>query len=60
MKTRKNELDVDFIGGEGALTKDQEKEISDFIAHRKATIHLESSKTQSKLATKSPNRKVKV
>jgi len=28
MKTRKNELDVDFIGGVGPLTKDEEKRIS--------------------------------
>lgn len=35
MKTKKNELDVDFIGGVGSLTKDEEKRISDFIkAHK--------------------------
>jgi len=31
MKTRKNELDVDFIGGTGPLTKEQEKRISEVI-----------------------------
>lgn len=31
MKTRKNELDVDFIGGVGPLTKDEEKRISEVI-----------------------------
>ncbi len=31
MKQRKNELDVDFIGGEGTLTKKEEKSISEFI-----------------------------
>jgi hypothetical protein len=31
MKTRKNELDVDFIGGTGPLTKEEEKRISEVI-----------------------------
>ncbi len=31
MKARKNELDVDFIGGVGPLTKDEEKRISEVI-----------------------------
>lgn len=35
MKRRKAELDVDFIGGLGALTKEDEKAISDFIKARK-------------------------
>lgn len=35
MKHRKAELDVDFIGGLGALTKEDEKAISDFIKARK-------------------------
>lgn len=35
MKHRKTELDVDFIGGLGALTKEDEKAISDFIKARK-------------------------
>ena len=33
---RKNELDVDFIGGEGPLTKEEEKAISDYISAQKA------------------------
>lgn len=37
MKTKKNtELDVDFIGGTGPLTKEEEKKISEFIRARKA------------------------
>lgn len=59
MKTRKNELDVDFIGGEGPLTKEQEKLISDFIKSRKAKKNLPSPKTRRKLATKTPKKKVK-
>ncbi len=31
MKQNKNELDVDFIGGSGPLTKEEEKIISEFI-----------------------------
>ncbi len=31
MKQNKNELDVDFIGGSGPLTKEEEKTISEFI-----------------------------
>jgi hypothetical protein len=31
MKNNKNELDVDFIGGAGPLTKEEEKAISKFI-----------------------------
>lgn len=36
MKTRKNELNVDFIGGAGPLTKEEEKRISEVIRARKA------------------------
>ena len=60
MKTRKNELDVDFIGGEGPLTKEQEKLISEFIKSHKAKRKLTSPKTKRKLATKKPKKKVKV
>ena len=59
MKARKNELDVDFIGGEGPLTKEQEKLISDFIKSRKTKKKLTSSKTQRELATKTLKKKVK-
>ena len=31
MKQKNNELDVDFIGGMGPLTKEEERMISDFI-----------------------------
>ena len=36
MKARKNELNVDFIGGAGPLTKEEEKRISDVIKKLKA------------------------
>ncbi len=36
MRTRKKELDVDFIGGIGSLTEEEEKRISDIIKSQKA------------------------
>jgi hypothetical protein len=36
MKTKKIELDVDFIGGQASLTKEEEKAISDFIRKNKS------------------------
>ena len=36
MRTRKKELDVDFIGGVGPLTKEEEKRISEVIKILKA------------------------
>lgn len=35
MKNKAKELDVDFIGGQGSLTKDEEKKISEFIKVQK-------------------------
>ena len=35
MATKKIELEVDFIGGEGALTAAEEKALSDFFKQRK-------------------------
>ena len=52
MKTRKNELDVDFIGGSGPLTKEEEKRISDLIKSQKAKQKLTSQKTRRKLTSK--------
>jgi hypothetical protein len=31
MKTNKSELDIDFLGGEGPLTANEEKEISEYL-----------------------------
>lgn len=36
MKTKKIELDVDFIGGQTSLTKEEEKAISNFIKKNKS------------------------
>ena len=35
MKTKKLELDVDFIGGQGSLTIDEEKALSEYFKKRK-------------------------
>ena len=35
MKNKAPELDVDFIGGQGSLTKDEEKRISEYIKAQK-------------------------
>ena len=35
MKTKKIELDVDYIGGQGSLTLAEEKTLSDFLKKRK-------------------------
>lgn len=36
MKTKKIELDVDFIGGQASLTKEEEKAISEYIMKNKS------------------------
>jgi hypothetical protein len=52
MKKRK-ELDVDFIGGQGPLTKDEEKAISAFIRLQKTKKNPTSKKvsTRKKVTT---------
>lgn len=37
MKTKKIELDVDFIGGQEPLTKEEEKALSEFFSKRRLT-----------------------
>jgi len=44
MKEKNNELDVDFIGGMGPLTKEEERKISDFIKASKE--HKEKQKVR--------------
>ncbi len=54
MKTRKVELDVDFIGGQTSLSKEEEKTISDYIKRnkaRKAKSLSRSYKTTKQLAS---------
>jgi hypothetical protein len=52
MKKRRNELDVDFIGDGRALTKDEEKAITEFIKASK-----ERNKKQEALKAGTPSRK---
>ena len=40
------ELNVDFIGGQVPLTKDEEKAISDFIRKRKSKKHILKTKSK--------------
>jgi hypothetical protein len=35
MKTKNKELNVDFIGGQGPLTKEEEQAVSDYIKSQK-------------------------
>ena len=50
MKTKKVELDVDFIGEQRSLTKEEEKTISDFIKksrskkNKRSTIKTKTAK----------------
>lgn len=46
MKTEKTELDVDFIGGQGSLTVEEEKALSDFFRKRKMTSKTSVDKTK--------------
>jgi hypothetical protein len=34
-KSKSKELDVDFIGGQGSLTKDEEQKISEYLKNQK-------------------------
>jgi len=43
MKTKKVELDVDFIGGQVSLTKDEEKAICEFLQKNKSKKNKPSS-----------------
>jgi hypothetical protein len=53
---KKMELDVDFIGGVGPLTKDEEKLISDFINARKKKVHSKERIAQHGLSKKAAAR----
>ena len=45
MKSKKTELDVDFIGGQEPLTKDEEKAISEYLKGLKKSKSKMSSGT---------------
>lgn len=46
MKNKAIELDVDFIGGQGSLTKDEERQISEFIKAQKLLRAKQIDKTK--------------
>ena len=48
MKKKEIELDVDFIGGQEALTVEEEKALSDFFKQRKKTSLKQLTPHQSK------------
>jgi hypothetical protein len=51
MKSKKIELDVDFIGGQEALTQSEEKAINDYFKKRKLVSKKRAIKTSSKVFT---------
>lgn len=57
MKTKKIELDVDFIGGLGPLIAEEEKALNDFLKQRKLSSrkNLVAQKIRTMTRTKSTN-----
>jgi hypothetical protein len=53
---KKIELEIDSIGGESPLTKEEEKRISDFLNKRKKKVHSKEHNTQQKRSTKATAR----
>jgi len=45
MKAKKLELDVDFIGGQGPLTAEEEKALSEYFRRKKSAKKIYISKT---------------
>ena len=56
MRRKTIELDVDFIGGQDSMTKEEEKAISEFIKAQKSL----NAKKQIRNTKVMPNRKVNV
>lgn len=50
MKNQKIELDVDFIGSQETLTKEEEKKLRDYFKKRKLDSQKRQLKTGSKLS----------
>lgn len=50
MKRNKNELDVDFIGGQEPLTKEEELSISEFIQSKKPKGKVQKTKSNLPIA----------
>ena len=56
MKRRKQELDVDFIGGAGPLTKEEEKRITEFLQSKKQKTSAQKRSTQHGLGKRAAER----
>lgn len=55
MKTKKDELDLDFIGEQTSLTKEEEKALSEYFKQKKESLKLTERKKnvrKSKTASK--------
>lgn len=52
MKNKLKELEVDFIGGQGPMTKEEELAISDFIRANKEKLMLKGSRKTKKTSLK--------
>ena len=50
MKPKKVELEVDFIGGMGALTQQEEKALSEYFKKRKQSTNKPKKSTKPKIA----------
>jgi hypothetical protein len=55
MRNRKEFLDVDFIGGLGSLTKEDEQKLSEYFKNKKKT---QSKEPEGRNRTKSKGEKV--
>ena len=56
MKRKKQELDVDFIGGAGPLTKEEESAISQFLESRKQKTSAKKHSTQNGFSKRAAER----
>jgi len=55
MKNKIKELNVDFIGGQGSLTKEEEQKISEFIKRDKEKIAKQKARTAKAVSRKKPS-----
>ena len=53
MKKKTKELNVDYIGGQGPLTKEEELAISEFIKKNKEKLNKNKLRGKSKIKNKS-------
>jgi hypothetical protein len=56
MNKKKQELDVDFIGGTGPLTKEEEQAISQYLQSKKRKTSVQKRSTQQELGKRAAKR----